>query len=101
MMESLREALDRLATRGYDTEFVVRDRQLTCTGCDDPVRAVDVVIDDLVRFEGDSDPNEELVVYAISSGPCGRKGTLTVGFGPEIDAEDLEIVVELRDGRRR
>ena len=101
MMESLREALDRLATGGYDAEFVVRDRQLTCTGCDAPVGAGDVVIDDLVRFEGDSDPDEQLVVYAISSGPCGRKGTLTVGFGPEIDADDLEIVLQLRDGRRR
>jgi hypothetical protein len=101
MMESLRDALERLAAHGYDAEFVVRDQQLTCTGCDAPVGAGDVVIDDLVRFEGDSDPNEELVVYAISSGPCGRKGTLTVGFGPEIEADDVEIVLRLRDGRRR
>jgi hypothetical protein len=101
MMESLREALERLSARGYDTEFVVRGRLLTCIGCDAPVGAGDVVIDDLVRFEGESDPDEELVVYAISSGPCGRKGTLTVGFGPEIDSEDLEIVLQLRDGRRR
>jgi hypothetical protein len=100
-MESLSGALDRLVARGYDADFFARDGQLACADCEHPVAPDDAVIDDIVRFEGDSDPAEELVVYAISSGPCGRKGTYTVAFGPEIGADDIAIVGHLRDGRRR
>jgi hypothetical protein len=100
-MESLRSALDRLAAAGYDAEFFVRDGALHCAGCDGSIAPEDVVIEDLVRFEGESDPDEEMVVYAISSGPCGRKGTYAVGFGPAIDRSDQEVVLRLRDARRR
>jgi hypothetical protein len=97
----LREALDRLAADGYDTEFFVRDRQFLCPECDEPVAPEDVVIDDVVRFEGESDPDEEMALYAISSGPCGRKGTFTAGFGPLMDPDDAEVVLRLADARRR
>ena len=100
-METLREALDRLAGLGYDTEFFAREGKLACRGCDQPIAPEDAVIEDVVRFEGESDPDEELIVYAISSGPCDRKGTYTAGFGPEISTDDMAVVARLNDGRRR
>lgn len=100
-METLREALDRLAALGYDAEFFARDGKLACRNCDRPIAPEDAVIEQIVRFEGESDPAEELIVYAISSGPCDRRGTYTAGFGPEISADDLNVVGRLNDGRRR
>jgi hypothetical protein len=99
-METLREALDRLVARGYDGEFFVRNGQFVCRACGDAVDPEKVVIEDVVRFEGESDPDEQMAVYAISCGPCGRKGTYTVGFGPEMAPEDIDVVTRLNDGRR-
>jgi hypothetical protein len=97
----LSEALDRLARDGYDADFFVRDRLLACADCDEPIAPENAVIEDVVRFEGASDPDEEATVYAISSGPCGRKGTYTVVYGPEVDPADIDVVARLNDGRRR
>ena len=99
-METLREALDRLVAAGYDIDFFVRDGQFACPACDQSVAPEDVIIEDVVRFEGESDPDEEMAIYAIACGPCGRKGTYTVGFGPEMAPEDIDVVLRLNDGRR-
>ena len=99
-METLREALARLEARGYDAEFFVRNGHFICAGCGEELDPRQIVIEDVVRFEGESDPDEEMAVYAIACGPCGRKGTYTVGFGPEMSPEDADIVVKLNDRRR-
>jgi len=59
------------------------------------------VADELVRLEGDSDPDEELIVYALSGGPCGRKGTFTIAFGPTVTPDDQAVAAVLRDRPHR
>ena len=60
-----------------------------------------MVIDELVRLEGDSDPDEEVVVYALSQGPCGRRGTYTIVYGAAAPYADVQVELQLRDARRR
>ena len=55
-----------------------------------------LVVDDLFRLEGDSDPDEEVLVYALSQGPCGRMGTYTIQFGPTITPDDEAVAAILR-----
>jgi hypothetical protein len=66
-------------------------------------------IDELVRFEGDSDPGDESAVFARTSKADSTTGTYTVAYGPMMDAIDVDIVDRLRslpssapeDGRER
>ena len=99
-METPTEALDRLEAAGYDIQFFVREGQFACPACNRLVAPEDVIIEDVVRFEGESDPEGEMTIYALACGPCGRKGTYTVGFGPEMAPEDIDVVLRLNDGRR-
>ena len=93
--------LHRLESAGYTADFYARDGRLGCAQCDDLLDPATVVIDDIVRLEGDSDPDEEVVVYAVSEGPCGRRGTYTSVYGPAAPADDVAVELALRDARRR
>ncbi len=100
-MDSLAETLARLAAAGYTSDFYARDGKVGCPDCQDLVDPGTLVVDELVRLEGDSDPDEELIIYALSAGPCGRKGTFTIAFGPTVTPDDQAIAAVLRDRPHR
>ena len=83
------------------SDFYALDGKVGCPDCDQVVDPATLVVDELVRLEGDSDPDEELIVYALSAGPCGRKGTFTIAFGPSVTPDDQAIAAILRDRPHR
>ena len=97
----MRDALDRLVAEGYAADFFARDGLLACRECDELLEPGHVMIEEVVRLEGDSDPDEEVVVYALSEGPCGRRGTFTIVYGPSTPPDDAAVEAALRDARRR
>ena len=97
----MRDALDRLVAAGYAADFFARDGKLACAECDEVLDPGNVMIEEVVRLEGDSDPDEEVVVYALSQGPCGRRGTYTIVYGPDTPPEDAAVQAALQDARRR
>ena len=52
-------------------------------------------IDEMYRFEGNSDPGDEMVIYAISSTKHDAKGILVNAFGPYANPRAAEIVKKL------
>lgn len=100
-LETLSEAVNRLTAAGYTASFsATDDGQLRCSSCDGQHLAGEVVIDEIGRFEGESDPADEAAVFALSCGQCGIKGTYVVAYGPEMASADVEIVKSLTDRRR-
>ena len=96
-METLSEAMTRLEHAGY-TESVAAhdDGKLHCSGCHSTCEPEHVTIDDVVRFEGDSNPDDEAVLFALD---CGRhKSLYSVAFGPDTPPNDVVAVRAL--GRR-
>ncbi len=54
-----------------------------------------LTIDEIVRFEGESDPDEQAVLFALLS-PQGRPlGTYSAVFGPSMPPEDGDVVRRL------
>jgi hypothetical protein len=47
------------------------------------------------RTEGASDPDDMLAVVGLTCPRCGTQGTAVLGYGPEADPDDAEIVVRL------
>jgi hypothetical protein len=99
-METEQQAIARLRAAGYEYEFEMVEDGIRCPECDQVVAPEEVRIDETVRFEGSSNPSDEAVVFALSSGPCGHKGTLTSAFGPSVGGEVADVFRRLgRHGR--
>ena len=77
-------ALNELARRGFTDGFRVVDDRLQVIRTGKVLRPQDLVIRDVYRFEGISDPDDMAVVYAIES-TCGVKATFIDAFGVYAD----------------
>lgn len=78
--ESLSEALTDLRKRGYDNDFETQSICLYCSDLDMRLDPEDFHVDEVYRFQGDSNPEGSSVIYAISSS-TGVKGTLVDAYG--------------------
>jgi hypothetical protein len=82
--DSLVDALDDLRNRGYDADFEPQSNCLYCNNLDLRLNEEEFHIDEVYRFEGDSNPADSAVVYALTS-DTGVKGTIVDGFGASAD----------------
>ena len=88
------DALHLLRGEGYTTEFQLADGHLRCD--DGPsCQVTDAVVEKLYRFEGASDPGDEMVVFGLRDPITGRRGVLASGFGPAADPEILDHLTGL------
>lgn len=95
-METLREAIERLREKGYGLDlFAVPGSRLRCGECGAELDASSMQIDEAVRFEGTSDPDDEAILFALR-GPCGHQGLYSVAFGPQTPSVDVEVIHALR-----
>ncbi len=86
-METVSEYINWARTEGYDMDFNVCDKKICST--DDPKKTYlskDAKIVGFSRFEGDSDPGDNSIVYMIETSD-GKKGTLVDGYGPTADPD--------------
>lgn len=95
-MTTLTEILEKLKEEGYTTDFNLKHNCLECAENSLQVHPEDFVVDRIFRFEGDSNPEDEAIVYAISSEKYGLKGTLVNSYGTYADDITEELVHALR-----
>jgi hypothetical protein len=92
--DTVTEALALLRDEGYDAPFRLHDGHLWIE--DEQVCAVaEARVERLFRFEGDSDPGDEMVVFGLVDPASGRRGSLASAFGPAADPEVLDQIVGL------
>ncbi|MDP4150650.1 MAG: phosphoribosylpyrophosphate synthetase [Bacteroidota bacterium] len=92
--DTLTEAINGLKQRGYTLDFNLGADQITCHAHSVSLRPDEFEITEVHRFEGDSNPDDEAVVYAIES-KHGHRGVLVNGFGISSDALGEEMVSRL------
>ncbi|MCG2615645.1 hypothetical protein LZZ85_15195 [Terrimonas sp. NA20] len=90
--DTVSAAVNGLKTRGYVTDFSLQENCLVCQ--DARYNAEDFEIVEVYRFEGDSDPADEAVVYAVD-GSKGRKGVLVTGYGASAEGLSAEMAKKL------
>lgn len=95
-MTTLSEILDKLKSEGYTVDFNLKSNYLECAENSLQVHPEDFVVDRVFRFEGDSNPEDEAIVYAISSEKHGLKGVLVNSYGTYADDITEELVQALR-----
>ncbi|MCJ8211454.1 phosphoribosylpyrophosphate synthetase [Mucilaginibacter sp. RS28] len=96
-MTTLAEVINNLREQGYTEDFNLQPNALHSAATDIVLHPEDFVIDRHYRFEGPSDPDEEAVVYAISSTDGKVKGVLVNSYGVYSDDTTDELVKKLKE----
>ena len=98
-MTTLTEVINALRSQGYVEDFNLQQNCIQCRDGHYSVFHNEFVIDKFYRFEGDSDPADEAVVYAISSPKYDIKGILVNGAGIYSDELTDEMMETLKINR--
>ena len=81
------EALEYLKEKGFDHDFNLHTEAIK-------INPDEFSVEHVYRYEGDSDPDEESVVYGIIS-ISGKKGVFVSGFSANSDDEAAKILEKL------
>lgn len=92
--DTLVEALNDLKKRGYTLDFNLQPDCLHCASNDLRLHPEDFEIQEVYRFEGDTNPSDQSVVYAIESN-IGEKGVLVNAYGLYADSASDAMVKKL------
>ena len=90
--DTVTEAVEGLKERGYTRDFNLRENCIICD--EEKYHPEDFEIVEVYRYEGDSDPADEAVVYAVES-KKGDRGVLVSGYGISADEMTSELAKKL------
>jgi hypothetical protein len=77
---SLSDAINGLKRKGYTEDFNLQAHCLECTTLNLQLHPENFTVDEFHRFEGMSNPDDNSIVFAISS-KDGIKGVLVDAYG--------------------
>ena len=89
--KTISEAVDDLRKRGYTIDFNLGFNGVQSHKSSVALAPDKFAITEVYRFEGETDPDDEAVVYAIESRD-GHKGVLVNGYGISADPVNDEMV---------
>jgi hypothetical protein len=91
--DTVSEAINDLRKRGYTEDFNLGMDTLTCGEI--KCRPEDFDITEIYRFEGNTDPADEAIVFAIESKVNNIKGVLVNGYGISNDSLSAAMIKKL------
>lgn len=96
--DTVTAAVNGLKARGYELDFNLEENCLVCR--DKKFNAEDFEITEVYRFEGNSDPADEAVVYGVESNKR-HKGILVTGYGTSAEGVSAEMAKKLSIHKKR
>ena len=94
--DTLTEAISALRQQGYTEDFNLKEDCIECELAAISLFPHEFEIDAIYRFFGASDPDDESILYAISSDTHHLKGILVNGYGVSADVLTQEMIEKLR-----
>lgn len=94
--DTVSEAITALRNQGYSEDFNLRQDCIECRNKTLQLFHSEFEIDKYFRFEGESDPADESIVYAIHSPVHHLKGILVNGYGISSDRLTDEMLEKLK-----
>lgn len=92
-MKTVTEIIEALKGEGYIYEFCIKEGGLKCNSNDSNYEPGDLIIEKTERYEGDSDPSDNAIIYALTA-KDGSKGTLIDSYGVY---SDPQLAILIRD----
>jgi len=93
--DTLSEAVDDLKKRGYKLGFNLKPGGLECKDPEMKLKPEEFMVDEFHRFEGDSNPADASVVYAISASN-NLKGVIIDAYGAYAESLSFEMLQKLK-----
>jgi hypothetical protein len=93
---TLVDAINGLKKQGYTEDFNIKENCIDCQDGKYQLSPDDFKVDNVFRFEGNSDPEDQSVLYAISSEKYKLKGILVNAYGIYSDEGANEIIRRLK-----
>jgi hypothetical protein len=100
-MDTLGETIEQLERQGFVDHFRAEPPGLRAADDGRLFDPQDLVTEEVRRFEGASDPQDESIVFALRSRDGSVRGTLVASFGPATDPAVAEVVRQLPAPTRR
>jgi len=100
--DTVTEAVALLQAEGYRDPVELRAEGLVCSVCGAVTPATeldDVQVDRIFRFEGDSDPDDEMIVLAVTCSVCHARGVIVSAYGVDVEPDTAEALRHLAAGR--
>ena len=91
--------VERLTKAGYADTFRGEKGGVRAMACGHVHQPAELMIDAIERFEGASDPDDQVIVLAISSSVDGCRGTYTVPYGKNMSVIDSDLISQIPDKR--
>ena len=88
-------ALEGLKARGYTLDFNIAFDSIICRQNDICLNPNEFEITEVHRFEGQTNPDDEDVVYGVSSLDGSIKGSITSAYGMYADGLSTEMIRKL------
>jgi hypothetical protein len=93
--DTLSGRLNQLKEEGYVEDFNLREACIVCRGGTLQLTDEEFTVDKFYRFEGETDPSDEAILYAISSDKHALKGVLVNGYGISSDSMTDRLMAKL------
>lgn len=95
-MDTLSDAMRRLQADGYTGNwYATDDRMLHCDESGAVIDPTSVVIDHILRFEGQSDPGDAAILFALRAAD-GARGIYSAPYGAQTPREDADVIALLQ-----
>jgi hypothetical protein len=93
--DTVTSALTGLKSKGYTLDFNISFDNIKCDEQNICLNPNEFEIVEVHRFEGDTNPSDEDVVYAVESKDGKLKGTITSAFGMYADSVSNAMIQKL------
>ena len=93
-MTTLTKVMEELREKGYTHEFGPKKEYLEETGTNTKLKSDEFTVDKFYRFEGESDPGDEMTLYAITASN-GMKGVFVAAQGTYANEVSPELMAKL------
>ncbi|MCW3108205.1 MAG: hypothetical protein JWQ09_2711 [Segetibacter sp.] len=99
-MKSLALVTNKMVLEGYDDDFKIADKGLRSLKTEKVYQPEEVNVVNFFRFEGQSDPNDNTILYVIETND-GLKGTLVDAYGPYADRKLSEFMQQVESFQKK
>jgi len=93
--DTVTDALKGLKSKGYTVDFNIAFDKIICSDNKICLNPNEFEITAVFRFEGETNPSDEDVVYAIESKDGKIKGTMTSAYGTYAETLSNDMIQKL------
>ncbi len=94
LMKSVIEIIEQLRSEGYINDFSIKNDTILDDSGKKSYRPEDLIIERIERYEGDSNPSDNAVIYVLTA-KDGTKGILVDSYGAYADPKLAKIIGDI------